>query len=266
MEIEIWKDIEGFEGLYQISNLGRCKRLFGENCSQERIIKPNNGRFVLSKDNTQTMYAIDYLVAAYFVEKPKRYVGKLIHIDGDKSNNCADNLKWKGAENIKPKSTPQTIRQSNTTDTPIINTNLTFKNVLENMIMGLIGKELDSLDLLEINENIPMKDKTVTITDLCEKAFKYVTINPVSANKWLMKHGIIYDDNNVKVPTVPYEKYYTEKTFKKDDYNNTEFHYFVINSVGLPFILDTIVKGIKCGEVKAKIRLDKVKVKILLED
>lgn len=267
MEEEIWKDIEGFEGLYQVSNLGRCKRFFGENYSQERLLKPNKGRFVLSKDNTQTMYAIDYLVAAYFVEKPERYIGKLIHIDGDKSNNCADNLMWKGAKNIKPKSAPQTIKQPNTNGTSTTTTNQTFKNVLENMLMGLVAKELDSINLLELNDDIPMKDKTITITDLCDKAFKYIIVNPISANRWLMKHGVVYNnDDNVKAPTVPYEKYYAEKTFIRDDYNKTEYHYYAVNEAGLAFILETIARGIRCGEVIAKIRQDKVKVKIMIEE
>lgn len=38
-QIEIWKDILEYEGLYQISNHGRVKRLVGWKCSYERILK-----------------------------------------------------------------------------------------------------------------------------------------------------------------------------------------------------------------------------------
>lgn len=255
MKEEVWKDIEGYYGLYQISNLGRCKRLAGKGCNKERILKPQNGRYELCKDCDRAMYAIDYLVAAYFLEKPKRCIDKLIHIDGNKDNNCADNLMWKGAKTVESKPTPKTNNQPEDTKTD-----------LHSMLLEVVTKAVNNIDLLKLNDDIPMKDKSIVIKDLCNTAFKYIIVNPVSANKWLMKNGIVYDDNNVKVPTIPYKKYYTEKTFKRDEFGGREFHYYAVNSAGLSFIIDTIAEGIKCGEVQTKIREDKIKVKIEIED
>lgn len=252
MKEEIWKDVEGYYGLYQISNLGRCKRLVGKGCTQERLLKPYEGKFKLCKDCTMSLFNVGYLVANHFLEKPKGYVGTLIHIDGNNDNNCVDNLMWKGVKTVKPEATPETNNQPEDTKTD-----------LHSMLLEVVTKALNNIDLLELNSDIPMKDKSIVIKDLCNTAFKYIIVNPVSANKWLMKNGIVYDDNNVKVPTIPYKKYYTEKTFKKDD---REFHYYAINSVGLSFILDTIVEGIKCGEIKAKIREDKIKINIEIEE
>ena len=51
---EIWKDIQGYEGLYQISNLGRVKSL-------ERIIITNNGiTKKISEKNIKTLFKLSW--------------------------------------------------------------------------------------------------------------------------------------------------------------------------------------------------------------
>lgn len=114
---EIWKDIPGYEGYYQASNLGRVKSL-------ERISIRNNGKsenavyhtkerlkeiqkqkkgysqVVLYKDGTPKTIRLNTLIARMFVPNPenKPFVN---HIDGNKDNNRADNLEWVTAkENI----------------------------------------------------------------------------------------------------------------------------------------------------------------------
>jgi hypothetical protein len=83
---ELWKDIPIYEGLCQVSNLGRVRQL-GEIIEPE--IKGGRYRVVLAK----RMYAIHRLVAKAFVpnELGKPYVE---HIDRNKLNNRADNLCW----------------------------------------------------------------------------------------------------------------------------------------------------------------------------
>lgn len=101
---EIWKDIEGFEGLYQVSNLGRVKSLeryvyHGDKAMlrKERIRRPydNQGywNLTINKDGKEYHTTIHQLVAKAFVPNPdnKPVVN---HIDGDKKNNRADNLEW----------------------------------------------------------------------------------------------------------------------------------------------------------------------------
>ena len=85
---EIWKDIKGFEGLYQVSNLGRVKSL-----RKGIIMKPDKHRggdlyYILRKPIRQTFKAHS-LVAEAFVPRPRLEVN---HKDGDKLNNRADNL------------------------------------------------------------------------------------------------------------------------------------------------------------------------------
>lgn len=90
---EIWKDVKGYEGLYQVSNLGRVKRL-----DKNRIIKggayPNGYLFVvLCKNNNPKGHMVHRLVAQAFIpnldNKPE-----IDHINTIKSDNRVSNLKW----------------------------------------------------------------------------------------------------------------------------------------------------------------------------
>ena len=94
-KIEIWKDIEGYEGLYQISSFGRVKSFV----YKEKILKPTTGRtdgyvrISLHKDRRIRTYTIHRLVACAFIPPiaDKPYIN---HIDGNKQNNYVGNLEW----------------------------------------------------------------------------------------------------------------------------------------------------------------------------
>jgi len=94
-QIEIWKDVVGYEGIYQISNLGRVKSLkFG----RERIIMAYaNGRGYLLvgllKEGLKGTRAIHQLVAESFLEHtPCGHKVVVDHIDNNKLNNNVENL------------------------------------------------------------------------------------------------------------------------------------------------------------------------------
>lgn len=99
---EIWKDIEGYIGLYQISNLGRVKSLGrrGKGCSlEDRILKHNINKdgyhLVNLKDvnHVAKWYSVHRLVALHFIPNPNN-LPIINHKDEDKSNNYMDNLEW----------------------------------------------------------------------------------------------------------------------------------------------------------------------------
>ena len=112
---EIWKDIEGFEGLYQVSNFGRVKKLaqvsrrlnrwgtITEYHQAEKILTPAfDGRkhylFVgLNKGEQRTLRNIHRLVAEAFIPNPNN-LPMINHKDEDKTNNHVDNLEWCSAQ------------------------------------------------------------------------------------------------------------------------------------------------------------------------
>ena len=93
--IEEWKDIIGYEGLYEISNTGKVKSRKVDELKGSRDGKNKSGyeRISLSKEGIISKYKIHILVALYFIgERPEGYV--INHIDGDKINNNVDNLEY----------------------------------------------------------------------------------------------------------------------------------------------------------------------------
>lgn len=109
--MEIWKDITGYEGLYQVSSLGRVRALprqgFTKYGKRNHIhyLKPdvnyhNKGeyrvgyhRVTLCKDGIYKRYMVHRLVAQAFIPNPdnKPYIN---HIDCDGTHNWVENLEW----------------------------------------------------------------------------------------------------------------------------------------------------------------------------
>lgn len=94
---EIWKHIKGFEGLYEVSNLGRVKSLERFH-AKERILKPmltvwGYARVQLYKNRSSKKFTIHRLVAEAFIpnleQKPH-----INHIDENRLNNTVENLAW----------------------------------------------------------------------------------------------------------------------------------------------------------------------------
>lgn len=104
---EIWKDIKGYEGLYQISSWGRVKSLsrtikrgcFDGVTLPERIIKQQqnwNGRLIVNlyKDGKTKHYQVHRLVAEAFLDEPSSENSQVNHIDENPQNNYVSNLEW----------------------------------------------------------------------------------------------------------------------------------------------------------------------------
>lgn len=97
---EIWKDIRGYEGLYQVSNLGKVKGLARVTCRnhkiKERILKETHYKYAqvsLWKEGKERKVYIHRLVALAFIENPNNFP-EVNHKDENTFNNCVDNLEW----------------------------------------------------------------------------------------------------------------------------------------------------------------------------
>lgn len=134
--MEIWEDIEGYEGFYKISNVGNVHSLdrFGRNGKNSMMLyrgKPikarkHNGYFIvdLHRDNKAKTHFIHRLVASAFIKRG----GIVNHKDGNKLNNTTENLEvgshrdnmrhafatglisHKGVKNSQSKLTPEDVR------------------------------------------------------------------------------------------------------------------------------------------------------------
>lgn len=92
MDQEIWKDIEDYNGLYQISSFGRVKSI--KNGIKKTYIDKYGYVYVsLSKNGKIKRFRVHRLVAHAFLFKPKK-ASVVNHLDGNKTNNCIDNLEW----------------------------------------------------------------------------------------------------------------------------------------------------------------------------
>lgn len=94
---EIWKDIPNYEGMYQASNLGQIRSL-RRNGTLGRILKgeiDDSGyiKVALSKNNKIKKYKIHRLVAQTFIPNLND-LPQINHKDGNKKNNCINNLEW----------------------------------------------------------------------------------------------------------------------------------------------------------------------------
>lgn len=114
-DCEVWKDIDGYEGIYQVSNKGNIKTLehksecksyisdnkivpsFSkkvlENITKGYLTKNGYRQIRLCKDGTKTKFYIHRLVAKAFIDNPNNYEF-VNHKDENKENNCVENLEW----------------------------------------------------------------------------------------------------------------------------------------------------------------------------
>jgi len=104
--VEVWKDVPGYEGFYQVSNLGRVKsmariRIAGRGGAQqlpERLKKPGKTKFGyivvgLYRNSKCKQCWMHRLVLEAFIG-PRPHKMETRHLDGDKTNNRLENLKW----------------------------------------------------------------------------------------------------------------------------------------------------------------------------
>lgn len=156
---EIWRDIKDYEGLYQISNLGRVKsmaKFAGCSWRKEKILDPYVDKYkyckrLLSNNGKHKVEPVHRLVANAFIPNPenKRTVN---HKDGVKINNCVTNLEW----NTHKENDAHARKIGLTIGHKGIHTKLTDKQVIN--ILKLKGKKT----LYKISLLYPVSTATIS--------------------------------------------------------------------------------------------------------
>ena len=192
--MEIWKDIKNYEGLYQISNLGRVKSLErkvknknGYRVVNEKILKPilnNKGYYTygLRKNSKLEQFLLHRLIGENFLENKNNYPC-INHKDGNKLNNNIDNLEWCTYEhNVK-----EAFRLG-------LNTYTFQKNFKHNYWIGKFGKEHNcskSVLQYDMNENLINEWDSITNASR-ETNINYYSISNNCRGKQKQAGGFIW--------------------------------------------------------------------------
>lgn len=92
--MEVWKDIKGYEGLYQVSNLGRIWSVRKQKYLSLRAKSTGYVEVILTAPNGKLKYErVHRLVALAFIDNPNNYP-VVNHLNGIKDDNRAENLEW----------------------------------------------------------------------------------------------------------------------------------------------------------------------------
>lgn len=120
---EIWKDIEEFEGKYQISSMGRVKSLNFKLTGKEQIMSLKINKYgykqiLLYKDKKYKTFLIHRLVAQAFIPNPDNKP-EIDHINTNKTDNRVENLRW--VTSSENKNNPITIEKyKNCSSIPVL--------------------------------------------------------------------------------------------------------------------------------------------------
>ena len=96
--IEVWRDVPGYEGKYQVSNTGQVRSLNYMHTGKTKILKQDTSkrgykRVILSKNGKVKAYSVHRLVAIAFIPNPNNWP-QVNHKDENPANNFYKNLEW----------------------------------------------------------------------------------------------------------------------------------------------------------------------------
>ena len=171
--LEIWKDIVGYENLYQISNFGNVLSLNYANKHFPKILKTNRHKdgyqlVGLSKNGSKKFFTVHKLVAQAFIPNPQNKE-QINHIDGNKANNHVDNLEWvTPKENVIHAFKTGLMPYKYVGKSKSINIGKRYNGIYKSPILGMKGaKNPNHSAVLQYDLNSNLIKKWDCISDAC---------------------------------------------------------------------------------------------------
>lgn len=196
--VEVFKDITGYEGQYQIGNQGSVKSLarrpqgrvapITEKLLSFKISKSGYPTLGLCKGNKKTFFTIHRLVAQHFIDNPENKP-TVNHRDTVKTNNCVSNLEWsthreqmshavdnnllelRGAPRYSPEMKQQLQNEHSTTGISISALSRKY-GVSERTIGRVVNGEIEpktKLSREDVNQIITLRKEGKTLKTISEK-------------------------------------------------------------------------------------------------
>lgn len=115
-----WRQVKGYEGLYDVSENGDIRSLFRyKKTLKHSVTRTGYHSVELHKDKSGKRMLVHRIVAMAFLDNPDNY-NQVNHKDENKSNNCVNNLEWCDAKyNMNYGTGPQRRRNSTDYSKPI---------------------------------------------------------------------------------------------------------------------------------------------------
>ena len=191
--MEEWRPVEGFEGIYEVSNLGRVRNIKkGGRLMTPQKVAHGYIQIRLHKNGEKTQWLLHRLVAKAFIPNPENKE-QVNHKDLDKSHNTVDNLEWvtrdenlQHAEKFKPWCTRRNSwRDGAPEDKPNYTANLWRSKVRPlREHKGLTQEELAAACCVRLDTLVGLEDGT--------KSFRETSVNTAFKLAWAL--GVKIED------------------------------------------------------------------------